>query len=282
MSGSRSNIAAGTQLAYYGIYDPAGRLKGSTTGTLATGAVGSGMKRLVGIKRANPGPGEPEDVPISGDDEPIGSIEFGPAETPSFIIESALFDLDIQAALQGTVVQSLQDLRLGVAQPNNPVYPDICLIIQGKAKKQDVGVKGIKAWTGVIVPIASVIPLGRAEYQERTAGVNRYQVNTQVASKQPWGVTIADGDLGTTGAPLIPFSSDNPIAMHTFIGDGAVAVYGPLDNTPVSVGKIIIHEGNGQLIDPTTDFTLATATITRVGGNLTDGTYWQVVYEFNP
>ncbi len=282
MSGSRSNIAAGTQLAYYGIYDTAGRLKGSTTGTLAQGAIGSSMKRLVGIKRANPGPTEPEDVQISGDDGPIGSIAFGPGETPSFIIENAVFDLDIQADLQGTTVEELQDLRLGVAQPENPVYPDICLIIQGKAKKQDAGVKGIKAWVGVIVPVASVIPLGREEFSERTAGVNRYQVNTQVASKKPWGVTIADGDLGTTGAPLLPFTSDNPIAMHSFLGDGAVAIYGPLLNTPVAVGKIIIHEGNGQLIDPTTDFTvdLVTKLLTRTGGNLDAATPWQVLYEF--
>ena len=281
MSGSRSNIAAGTQLAFYGIYDSAGRLKGSTTGTLAQGGVGSGMKRLVGIKRANPGPTEPEDVQITGDDSPIGSIEFGPAETPSFIIENAVFDLDIQAAMQGTVVQSLQDLRLGVAQPENPVYPDICLIIQGKAKKQDAGVKGIKAWVGVIVPVASVIPVGREEFSERTPGVNRYQVNTQVASKQPWGVTIADGDLGTTGAPLIPFTSDNPITMHTFIGDGAETDF-VVDLTPVEVGKIIIHEGNGQQLGVTTEFTLATKTISRVAGALAAATYWQTIYEFNP
>jgi len=281
MSGSRSNIAAGTQLAYYGIYDTAGRLKGSTTGTLAQGDAGSGMKQLKGIKRANPGPGEPEDVPISGDDGPIGSIEFGPGETPSFIIENAVFDLDIQADMQGTLVQSLQDLRLGVAQPDNPVYPDICLIIQGKAKKQDVGVKGIKAWVGDIIPVASVIPLGREEFSERTAAVNRYQVNTQVASKQPWGVTIADGDLGTTGAPIIPFTSDNPITMQTFIGDGVVDAF-ILEKTPVSVGKIIVHQGNGQLLGVTTEFTLSGNTITLVAGALAAGTYLQVVYEFNP
>lgn len=281
MSGSRSNIGAGVQLAFYGIYDTAGRLKGSTTGTLATGVVGSGMKQLVGIKRANPGPGEPEEVQITGDDGPIGSIEFGPGETPSFIIESALFDLDIQADMQSTLVQSLQDLRLGVAQPENPVYPDICLIIQSKAKKQDAGVKGIKAWTGVIIPVASVIPLGREEYSERTAGVNRYQVNTQVASKQPWGVTIADGDLGTTGAPLIPFTSDNPITMQTFIGDGSTDTF-TLEKTPVEVGKIIVHQGNGQQLGVTTEFTLSGNDITLVAGSLADGTYLQVVYEFNP
>jgi hypothetical protein len=261
MSGSRSNIAAGTQLAFYGIYDSSGVLKGSTTGTLAQGAAGSGMRQLVGIKRANPGPAEPEDVDITGDDTVLGSIEFGPIETPSFIIESAVFDLDIQAALQGTSVESLGDLRLGVAQPDNAVYPDICLIVQGKAKKFDAGVKGIKAWVGYIIPVCTVIPLDREEYSERTAGVNRYQVNTQVANQKPWGVTIADGDLGTTGAPLD---------------------YGPVDKTPVSVGKIIIHEGNGQLLTATTDYTLATATITRVAGALGAATNWQVVYEFNP
>lgn len=283
MSGSRKNIAAGTQLAAYGLWNNSGLFSGSTT-SLAQGAAGSPLKRLLGLKRANPGVGEPQNVNITGDDIVLGSIEFGPNEVPSFIIESSVFDLDIQADLQGTAVEELDDIRLGAGQPENPNYPDAVIILQGKAKKQDVGVKGIKAWVGDIIPVASIVPLLRSEYGERAAAVDRYKVTAQVATKKPWNVTIAEADLGTTGLTRLPFTSDNPISMHAFEGDGVVTAFGPLDFTPVSQAKVTVHEGNGQKLVAGTDFTVDTATkmITRVAGALPEGTRWNVLYEIQP
>jgi len=283
MAASKSYIAAGVQYAQYGIYNSTGIHLGGAA-TLAQGAAGNGMKQLKGIKRANPGPVEPESVPVSGDDGPLGAIDFPPGEVPEWITESGIFDLDIQAALQTTSVQQLGDVQLGAIQPNNPVYPDTAWIYQSKSKKKDSGSDGFKAWSGIIVPIATAVPLGREEMAERTAAVDRYKITAQVASKQAWGVTIASGDLGTDGAPLIPFSAENPVTMHVFEGDGAISEFGPLDYTPVSVGKIVIFEGNGQLLTPTTDYTVDTATklITRVAGAMAAGTRWQVFYEFSP
>ena len=283
MTGPRKLISAGTQLNFLGAYDGSGLLAGAAT-TLAQGANGSGITQLTGIKRASPGPVEPQDVDITGDDDVLGSIEFGPNETPSYIVEIAVQNLDLQATLQSTAVEQFGDILLGVLQPIAAEYIDVMIIHQGKSKKQDVGVKGLKAWSGVIVPIASAIPLGRAEFGERAAAVDRYKVNTQVATKKPWNVTIADGDLGTTGAPLLPFTSDNPIHMQVFEGDGAETSFGPLDFTPVSQAKVNIIEGNGQVLTEVVDFTVVTATklITRVAGALAAGTRWYVTYEFQP
>ena len=281
MSGSRSNIAAGTQQGYFGLWNNSGLFSGSVL-SLPQGAAGSSMTKLTGLKRANPGVAEPEALDIQGDDTVLGSIEFGPNETPSFIIETAVFNLDNQALLQGTLVEVLDDILLGAGQPENAVYPDTCIILQGKSKKFDSGVKGIKAWSGDIIPVASLIPLLREAYEERTAGVDRFKATAQVASKKPWQVTIADADLGTTGLTRLPFTSDNPICMHVFEGDDAVTEFGPLLNTPVSQAKVIIHEGNGQKLTAGVDFTVDTATklITRVAGALAAGTRWYVLYEF--
>ena len=278
MSGANRYISAGVQNSWWGRIHTNGNFIGPS-GSTANGA-SEGMRQILGIKSANPGPVEPENVDITGDDGPLGSIPFGPNETPTYTMETAVMDLDTQAKLQSTLVEILGDIRLGVMQPNNPEYPDIMQIIQSKTLAKDIGIDGLKAWSGYIIPVSSAAPLGRAEFNERTPAIDRYKVTVQVASKKPWGVTITEAVLGTTGAPLIPFTADNPITMHYLIGDGAANTI-VLDKTPVSLAKIIIHKGNGQLLVATTDYSLSGSTITLVAIP-TAGQFVEVLYEYQP
>lgn len=273
-------ISAGTQLAFYGLIDSVGFFAG-TSGSVSAGLTGESMGRLLGIKTANPGPVEPEDVQITGDDGVVGAINFGPADVPTWIMEIAAFDLTAQALLQGTTVQTLGDLRLGMLQPNDPIYPDICLIYQAKSKSQDSGSKGTKTWSGYIIPVANAVPLGRAEFNERAPAADRFKVTAQVAGKHPWGVTITTTDLGTTGAPIVPFTSDNPITMHRFTGNATTGPY-VLSETPISAAKTLVFKDT-QLMTPTADYSISVAnkTITLVGAAAA-GTKLVVVYEFTP
>jgi len=277
MAPNRS-ISAGVQNSWWSRINTSGYMIGPS-GSSSNGAT-EGMRQILGIKTANPGPVEPEAVNITGDDGPLGAIDFGPNEVPQFIMEVAAFDLDTQAKLQSTLVEQLGDIRLGVMQPNNPEYVDIMLIIQAKAKSKDAATDGTKSWVGYFIPVASAVPLGRAEFNERTPAVDRFKVTVQVASRKPWGVSILDAVAGTTGAPLLPFTSDNPLNMAYLIGNG-VANTIVLDKTPVSLAKLVVHKGNGQLLVATTDYTLAGSTITLVAIP-TAGTFIEILYEYQP
>lgn len=273
-------ISAGTQLAFFGQVDAFGFFAGFS-GNVASGANGESMRRLLGIKTANPGPVEPESVNVTGDDTTLGAIDFGPNEVPTWIMELAAADLANQALLQGTAVETLGGLKLGVLQPNDPVYPDICIIYQAKSKSKDPGSDGVKAWSGYIVPLTSVVPLGRAEFTERAPAADRYKVTAQVASRKPWGVTINEANLGTSGAPLIPFTADNPIVMERFTGNGVATTFN-LVNTPISTVKTIIHN-NTQPMTPTTDYTVNVAAKTITFGVApVDGVKIEVLMEFSP
>lgn len=278
MSGPNRAISAGVQNSWWSRIDTSGRMIGPS-GSTSNGA-SEGMRNILGIKTANPGPVEPEAVNITGDDIVLGAIDFGPNEVPQYIMEVAAFDLDTQAKLQSTLVEQLADIRFNVLQPNNPEYVDIMQIIQAKAKSKDTGTDGTKAWHGYLIPVASAVPLGRAEFNERTPAVDRYKVTVQVASRKPWGVTITESVLGTTGGPLLEFTADNPINMHYLVGNGAISTI-VLDKTPVSLTKIIIHKGNGQLLTPTVDYTLSGNTITLVAIP-TAGQYVHALYEYQP
>jgi len=221
-------------------------------------ATGVPMANFLGIQRAAPGPGEPDDVDIPGDDTSLGAINFGPDKVPSFLVEFGAFDLAVDAALQTTTVETIGDIRLGVLQPNNPEYPDIAMILQSKSKKKDSGVDGSKSWAGYILPKCNAIPLGRESFEGRTAGNDRFKVTAQVADKKPWGVTILEADLGTDGGPILRFTSENPITQHRHTGDAATLIYN-LGHTPVSQAKTLIWVDTALLVAGV-DYTVVAAT----------------------
>lgn len=271
-------IAAGTQLAFGGLLDTFGFFNGQT-GSVASGATGEAMWRWLGIKTANPGPVEPEAVNITGDDTTLGAIDFGPNEVPKWICELAAFDLTLQARMQGTSVETLANgVNIGVLQPNDPVYPDVCLIYQGKTKYKDVGQDGVKAWSGYIVPLCSCVPLGRAAFAERAAASDRYKVTAQVASRKPWGVTISEALLGTSGAPLLPFTSDNPIVMERWTGNGVLQTFN-MTYTPVSAAKTVVWVETAA----STPSSVSTASKTMTLGSVpANGARVISLYEFSP
>jgi hypothetical protein len=277
MTGPTRYIAAGTQYAFLGFVDSTfNYLLGSTTSAPSAAAT-SPMLRLLGIQTASPGIQQSEDVSVPGDDTVLGQISFPPDTLPSFVAELGSEDLDINALLQGTSVVTLGGIKTGVLQPNNPENPDACLIIQGKAKSKDDSTGGAKAWSGMIIPRATVQPLGRETFEGRSAAVNRLQITTQTATHAPWGVTITDSNYGTSGAPIIEISSDNPVVMEATTG--AVTTW-TLTYTPVSQAKVVIHSNTAPLVAGA-DFTLAGKVVTFAPA-LAAGARVVGLYEFQP
>lgn len=270
--------AAGTRLAYLGFIDTVGFLLGGATTAPANGS-GDGMLQLLGIQEAAVGITEGEAVLVPGDDGIIAQFLFSPDALPEFVMNLGAHDLDQDALLQGTLVEQLGQIKIGVLQPNSPVYPDACLIIQGEAKSKDTGSDGTKAWEGYFIPVVSLQPLGRETFAGRTAAVNRIKGVTQVASKKPWGVTITDAILGTDGAPVLPFKSNYPLTMHRYTGTGAGGQSVVLDKTPASLSEIVVHSDTALLV-ATTDYTISGATLTFVT-NPAAGAKVVIVYGFS-
>lgn len=265
-------IAAGTTLAFFGFVDTLGFLTGESTTAPAVNVL-SPMRRLLGIQSASPGLPEGEDVNIEGDDDVLGTISFAPNTTPAFVANFGAFDLATAAAMQQTAVEQLGSISLGVLQPNDPGSPNGTLIIQGKSVDKDDGTEGQAGWSGMIFPLVTAQPLGREEFSGRTAASNRIKFTAQKAGKKPWGVTIADGDLGTNGASIIEFSNPNPLIMDRFTGNGA-ATSCTLTKAAASVNDVFafvntqkLSHGSGLTVTPgsrTLTFTAAPASNAKV------------------
>lgn len=272
-------IVAGARLTFVGFVDTTGFLMGGSTSAPANGS-GSGMLSVMGIQEAPFAVQEGEAVDVPGDDGVLGQFLFDPDALPEFVANFGAFDLNQDALMQGTLVESFGQGYIGVAQPRNPVYPDVCLIIQGLAKSKDSGSDGVSAYDIYIFPVCTIQPLGRDSAQGRTAGVNRWKITPNIASKKPWGVTITDAVNGTDGAPILPASFDNPVTMHRYTGTGAGGQSVTLDKTPVSLAKIVVVS-NTAVLTATTDYTISGKVLTFVS-NPAAAAKVIVFYEFTP
>ncbi len=239
----KQTIQAGTQQAWIAfVSNDKNIITGGSTTAPSAGATGSAGIQLTGIQTAPTGIPEGESVAVNGDDTLLGSIEFDSADPTQFVINLGQFDLDTEALLQSTVVETFTDsgVSMGVMRPITPDYPDVCLIVQGKAKKQDASVKGQKAYAGYIYPLCNIQPIGRETFEGRTAGTNRYKVTAQPTSNKAWGTTITESANGTTAMTALPFTSDYPLAMARGTGTGALTTFTGLSKVPAGTTSAIV------------------------------------------
>lgn len=278
-------IAAGVDLCFYGTVDSAGYLIGSSLTAPTNGnTAGSVMKRLKGVQTISNDLPEADAVDVPGDNTSMGTFLFAAAETARFTMDKAVFNMALDALMQGTKTKQLgsSSITVGVIQPETLDSADMCFIIQSPAKKFDVS-QGAKAWTGYIIPLAQGTPQGRQSFETRAAANDRTLIVTNRATQMPNGMAITDTDFGTLSLTAFPFDSDYPLCMQRFNGDGTAASF-ILAYTPGSADDVVVTV-NGVLQVITTAYTLnlTTKTITFTAGNIpVVGAKIEVLWGFVP
>jgi hypothetical protein len=258
---NRKVIAAGFDTIFYGLNDSTGFLQGSTTSAPAAGNQnGSGMARLTGAKTAPITVPESEQQFATGDDIVLAAFLFSAASLPAGVIEGAVNDLTLQALTQGTLVEDINDIAMGVLMPDAPDYVDMCLILQRQAKSYQSGSIGAKQVEGVIVMSTNITPLGSDSYTERQVATQRYGFVINPSDRMPFGLLLTNSVNGTTRAALRPFTAENFVHMHRWTGNGTQDDFF-LEYTPVSQAKVAVYvDGVKQTV--TTHYTVDTATKT--------------------
>ena len=236
-------LAAGNAYAFGWFIDSNGFPLGSTASAPSQGAAGSAAFRIRGVKTASPTIPDTEKVPVSGDDSLLAEFNFGSIATRGFNIEYSIESLTMVGRLLNTTVQTWGEVRAALMDIPTPPDYNMGFILQSKAKKQDTGVQGQASWSGVIIPLATATPLGRATFEERGAAVFRYAVSPQTAGYDPFGITIASavyGQGGASGGRYMPFTAEYPIVLQTWRGTGAIAQF-TLDYQPVNATKTPVY-----------------------------------------
>lgn len=236
MTGATRGASMGVRNCFIGFYGDDDKLTGGTLTAPSNGAPnGNPFDHILGVQSASPATPDPDTVQVPGDDELIAEWELPSLSTRRFNIDIAAFDLDQVAQIQNTNVVTFGDGKLGVEDIANLPEVNACIILQGRTKKQDIGVKGRKAYSGVIIPVATVQWLGRVAFNSREGAAYRLSVTPQLADRTPWGVTISNL-FGASAVRRIPITFDNPIHMQVYRGDGSETDW-VTQHTPISVAK---------------------------------------------
>lgn len=244
MPSSKKAVAAGARNTFMGFIDEFGFLTGGSPTAPAAGEL-SFMTPILGITDANPATPEPESVNVEGDDGTLAEFDFDSTETRRFNINTSVQDLDHEAAILGTNVETLAEIYMGAQDIRNAPERNMCAILQSRAKKFDAGVQGQKAWNGTLVPLGSGRPLGRRAFEGRAAAAFAYSFTPQPAGYTPWGVTIAeDGFLAADSPRYIPLNSEYPVVALAFTGNAVKTEFtwssATFAYSPVSVAKIAV------------------------------------------
>lgn len=250
-----NRIGAGLRYIYYGIPNSSGYLQGTTT-TPATNGTMQRMQRLRGGQTFPLTLTEPERVPVSGDDEPLVQFTFPGEALPSGNFGLAVHDMDFDALIQGTLVETIGDIRAGALAPGGQIFQPIMLLIMREAKKYEGNVKGVQTWEAVLLPSVEATPLG-PEWTQRTFNPYNYAISLSKAARALYGATYTEGLRGTTELAIEPFDLENPIEIYGGFGNAVATTYA-LDTAPVSADGAKTHVYlNGVKQAYTTNYTIS-------------------------
>lgn len=276
MTGAYKSVAAGNKYAFMGFLDANGYLLGSSTSAPASGAAGSGMLRITGIKSAAVTIPDNDTVQVTGDDELLADFAFDSLNTRSFNVEAAVQDLTLESLLLNKTLETVAGGTVGYLDITDAPEYDATLIFQSRSKKQDAGTLGRKAWSGTMVLLATVKPLGRAGFDERGAALWRFSVTPQLSGYNPWGVTIQESSTPFM-ARYRPFSFDYPITMHRHTGNGVLTTFN-LDYPPVDANSLSVF--SRRVAAAVSSVSTASKTMT-LGSAAANGAEMVTLYQFN-
>lgn len=236
MPAYKRQVAAGNQRSIMWYINGFGFPTGGSPSDPSQGAAGSSAILIRGIKTSAPAIPNPDTVQVTGDDDLIAEFYFNNIGSRGFEITYSIEDLDVLATHLGIILQNWGEARVAIMDNVNAPERDMGFVFQSRAKKQDSGVAGQKAWGGLVVPLSTYTPLGRVQFEERGAAVFHGYVVPQLAGYDPFGITIQSSQYGTSGGRLMPFTSEYPLMLHAHRGNGALSTF-TLDYKPISAAK---------------------------------------------
>lgn len=284
MANASQVITAGFARAIVHRLDTDGYAAG-LTGSLSNGN-DAGSYEMQGLMTADLQVPEPERTDILGNNRLLGAFTWPIGSSPTGNVEAAVFDMDLNVALEGLKKRTLGGLEIETVGAEEADSKNICMIMQSDAVSRTAGYMGLKKKFGLIVPKATATVLGISTLTQRERLSARLSLTIQAADRYPWGESITLANEGANNALAIFFTSDYFVDLHAFKGDGTTTTV-VLDHTPAgdhnaSPQRVHVYV-NGTAKTPGTDFTVnvGTKTVTfQTGAVPPAGAMVEILYEY--
>lgn len=264
---STKSLQAGVRDSWLSFLDPNDNIAiGNNITAIAAGVI-RGSYPFIGIQQMPTGIPEGDVVPVPGDDTTLGSFIFASDKPREFLMNFGQGDLDLDALLQGTKVETFGGMKIGLADPSNPVYPTVSLIINTRCIIRSGANSGKEGWASYLYPVVQIQPLTRETLQGRTAGVFRYKAVAQQAFNHSWGITLSTLVNGNPASYVFETEQLYPLTQDAFTGNGAVTNW-VLTKTPLDTTRTqAVVERVSVPINTVTPSTKTAAITTPVANN---------------
>lgn len=219
----RRITAAGMDMAMVAAIAADGHTPSGLSGTIANGA-SSALKRMYGVKTAQPALPAPQIVNVTGDDTRLSIYSFDPESLPTFPLTAGEMDADIVAKTQGTNVYTVGTYYdLGFLGPIGRDFPDMFLWIISQAESRLTGNKGA-TFHNQIIPRCDMTFLGR-NFDERGAALWTWNVAVKTFDTFPWGGLIGNNAAGKNEAVMFDFVTTKRPQVLVIKDDGVTNSY---------------------------------------------------------
>lgn len=233
---STKSLQAGVRDCWLSFLDPNDNIAiGNNTTAIGAGLI-RGSYPFKGIQTMPSGIPEGDVVPVPGDDGLLGAFLFTSDKPREFLMNFGQGDLELDALLQGTKVETFGGMKIGLGDPTNPVYATVSLIVNGRSIIQDGPNKGKEGWASLLYPVVQIEPLNRETLAGRTAGVFRYKATAQAAYNHSWGITLSSLVNGNPASYVFPTEQLYPVTQDGFTGNGVVTNW-ILNKTPIDTTR---------------------------------------------
>ena len=166
---------------------------GRPYGTLPVADSGSGMTILEGANNVTMNFPSYETLSIPGDNSVDSAILFKPGTAPTMQIQFSRFIGGFIDTVQGTTVDDAQSIyNIYGIDPDDPAFPDIFLLLTGKAVSKDAGEEG-GGYDNWIFPLCQAGYTGPNGMQTGpNARLHTFDLTINRVNILPWGEAFSD------------------------------------------------------------------------------------------
>lgn len=208
-TGIREYTSAGLMVVHWG-YNTGGYFTG-TNKTPTSSTTPNPAGTFVAAKTASLSIPEAERVNATGNNKRIRTFSFENPEETGFEFSLAAADLDFQAAIMGTKIETLGTWDLGLIRPGTTRAINITMIINTDAASEESASTGEAGYFVQILPLMLVRYRGASNVTERTVHDRVFSATINPFARKPWGElltsltngdVLADGLEGTSPYPV--------------------------------------------------------------------------------
>jgi hypothetical protein len=279
-SSINSFSALGVSAAYW--YVRNGVYPYGTTGTIANGA-SAGGGRMKGVKAVAVTEPAPEIIIPTGDNGGLGPYTLQPNTATTGTITTASGDQTLIAKSNNLKVFSQGAWDILGFGPDCYSFSQMMFLFNSPAKSLESATLNEAGWVNTFILNAENFATTLPNITERAVMDWLNNLTLSASSGLPWGTSLVAATHGSASLKGLQISSPQPLAMHTYISDGAATTSAfTLDLTPYAAngGSVVIWK-NGVLLAYTTDYTVnvSTKAVSLVAAG-SAGDKFVVLYEY--